>query len=113
MKGVSFKPDLFTKFQNWAPLIRESVDIVEGRTSALTNPFASSASIMRDGSDVSVSAELDKYHMLKVYKFKHMTLVDVRNYYNGGPTKKGIALSPELVDVLLDWKEWKEAMQKL
>ena len=112
-KGVSFKPDLFSKFQNWAPLVRESVDLVEGKIDSLTNQFASAASITRDGSEVSVSAELDKYHMLKVYKFKRMTLVDIRNYYNGGPTKKGIALSPEIVHVLLNWKEWRDAMQKL
>ncbi len=113
MKGMSFKPDLFTKFQTWAPLIRESVKLVEGRVSALENPFAASATIARDGSEITVSAELDKYHMLKIYKFKHMTLVDVRNYFRGGPTKKGISLSPEIVETLLEWKEWKDAMQKL
>ena len=113
LKGMSFKPDLFTKFQTWAPLIRESVDLVEGRVSSLANPFSASATIARDGSDITVTAELDKYHMLKIYKFKHMTLIDVRNYYNGGPTKKGIALSPEIVEILLEWKGWKDVMQKL
>jgi hypothetical protein len=113
MKGVSFKPDLFTKFQNLGPLIKNSIALVEGRIDSLEGNAAAAASITRDGSETIVSAELDKYHMIKVSKFKHMTLVDIRNYYNGGPTKKGISMSPEIVESLLNWTEWKSAMQKL
>jgi hypothetical protein len=112
-KGISMKPDLFEKLRGWSGLVRESMDLVTGKISSLTVPQASLASIMRDGSETSVTAELDKGHVLKVYQFKKMLLIDIRNYYNGGPTKKGISISPELFEKIVGWNDWKTVVDKL
>ena len=112
-KGISLKPDLFEKLCNWKELIDDAKSLVEGKSTGLTSRYAQFASITRDGTDVTVSADLDKGHVVKVYKFKNMLLIDIRNYYNGGPTKKGISLSPEVFDTIINWTEWKQAVVKL
>jgi len=112
-KGISMKPDIFEKLHAWEPLIRESMDLVNGKISSLTTTQASVASIMRDGSETTVTAELDRGHVVKIYCFKKMLLIDIRNYYNGGPTKKGISIGPDLFEKIIAWKDWKGVVEKL
>jgi hypothetical protein len=112
-KGISLKPELFETLRGWAELIRESLDLVKGKIPSLTVPQASLVSIMRDGNQTTVTAQLDRGHVVKVYEFKKILLIDIRNYYNGGPTKKGISISPEMFEKLVSWNNWKTIVDKL
>jgi hypothetical protein len=112
-KGVSLRPDLFSKLVGMKELVEESVDLVEGKIKSLSTQNALRASVMREDGSVKVSIELDRGHQIGVSKFKNMILVDVRSFYNGAPTKKGISLKPEQFRTLVDWSEWKEAVAKL
>lgn len=112
-KGVSLRPELFGKLVSMGPLLEEAVGLVEKTLSSFSPQNTGRASITRDGGDVKVSAELDKNYQIGVSRFKNMTLIDIRNYYNGGPTKKGISLKPDLFRAIAEWDEWKEAVSKL
>lgn len=112
-KGISLRPDLFEKLLTLRPVIEESVELVEKRREALSPQHALKASTMRENDEVSVSIELDRGHQVRVSKFKQMTLVDIRSFYNGGPTKKGISLAPEIIEKVFTCPEWKAAVAKL
>jgi hypothetical protein len=112
-KGISLKPELFEKMINFKDLVTEAIELVEKKRDTLSPRYAQAASIIRDDKEVSVSIELDRGHMMKVYKFKQMLLVDVRNFYNGGPTKKGISIQPDIFEKIAHWGEWEQAADKL
>ena len=112
-KGISLKPEIFEKMINYKDLVSEAIELVEKKRDSLSPRYEQVASIIRDDKKVSVSIELDRGHMMKVYKFKQMLLVDVRNFYNGGPTKKGISIQPDIFEKISHWGEWKQAADKL
>jgi hypothetical protein len=111
-KGVSLKPELFEKLCAWKEIVDEGCDLVQGKISALKDQHMF-VSITREGTDTNVYFELDAYHKVRVYVFKKMLLVDIRNYYNGGPTKKGISVSHEVFKSMVALSGWKEAVTKL
>ena len=113
LKGVSLKPELFTKLVSLKPIISEAVELVEMKRDSMSPQYMQQASVMRDDKGVTVSIELDRGHMVKVSMFKKMMLVDIRNYYNGGPTKKGISVDPALFTKVVNWGEWKAAVDRL
>jgi hypothetical protein len=112
-KGVSLSTELFEKLIGSKEVIEEGIDLVEKRIGFLSERTASRASVMRENNEVKVSIELDKSHQVTVSKFKNMTLVDIRSFFNGSPTKKGICLKPEVVRTVTSWKEWKNAVSQL
>ena len=112
-KGISLRPDMFEKLANMKDLVEQSIELVDKRITSLSPQNAARATVMRDGDDVKVSIELDRGHQIGVSKFKSMMLIDVRNYYNGAPTKKGISLKPELFRMIANLEDWKEAVRKL
>lgn len=112
-KGISLKPELFEKLKNLSPVIYEAVELIEKKRDSLSPHFQQKATVMRDDKEITVSLELDKYNIVRVSKFKKLMLIDIRNFYNGGPTKKGISLAPEIFRKIADWSEWKEALVKL
>lgn len=111
-KGVSLKPDLFGKLCNWKNIISECCDLVEGKIAALKERHTF-VSLTTDDKETVAYIELDAYHKVKVYLFKKMLLVDIRSYYSGGPTKKGISVSPETFEKIVNVSEWKDAVKKL
>jgi hypothetical protein len=112
-KGISLRPELFEKLIFLRPVIEQSVDLVEKTRDSLAPEHAGRASVMRDGSEVKVSIELDKSIQIGVSRFKNMTLIDVRSFYNGAPTKKGVSLKPDMFRAVVEWDQWKEAVAKL
>jgi hypothetical protein len=112
-KGISLKPELFEKLVNLSPVIYESIQLIEKERNSISAEYQHQATIMKDGDETTVSMELDKYNVVRVSKFKKMMLIDIRNFYNGGPTKKGISLQPDLYKKIANWSEWKDALKKL
>ncbi len=112
-KGVSLRPDLFQKLVNMKDVIDESIELIEKTRTSLSPQNAARATVMRDGDQVKVSMELDKSHQVGISKFKAMVLIDVRNFYNGGPTKKGISMKPDVFNTVVNFDGWKEAVAKL
>ena len=113
-KGVSLKPELFQKLVELGELISDAQNVVQGRQTSLDNRFVTAqATVVRDGNEVYITAELDAYHVVKIYKFKNMILIDVRNLYKGAPTKKGISLPPDAFAKMVGWEGWKAAVQQL
>ncbi|KAF4660308.1 MmpL domain protein [Perkinsus chesapeaki] len=60
--------------------------------------------------DGAVIIEVDKGLKMKVYSFKGMYLVDIRSYFKGNATKKGISLKPDVYFKVAEWKDWTKAV---
>ncbi len=111
-KGVSLKPELFEKLCAWGDIVSECCDLVEGKTTCLKEKH-SFVSTTTENNEINAYLELDAYHKVRVYMFKKLLLVDIRNYYSGGPTKKGISVSPEVFSKIVNLANWKDAVKKL
>ncbi|EER03111.1 conserved hypothetical protein [Perkinsus marinus ATCC 50983] len=60
--------------------------------------------------DGAIIMEIDKGLKLKVYSFKGMYLVDIRSYFKGNATKKGISLKPDVYFKIANWTDWSKAV---
>ena len=90
--------------------MNEAKEIVNKNQEAKFTRSNIPADIVSENDSVYVTTELDKTHILKVYKFKAYTLIDIRSHYSGGPTKKGISLQPEIFEKIIKWTTWKKAL---
>lgn len=111
-KGVSLKPELFEKLTSWKKIISECCDLVQGKIQSIKDkPTFLSTTAEKD--DINAYLDLDQYTKVRVYLFKKMLLIDIRSYYNGGPTKKGISVSHDVFERIVNVREWREAVKKL
>jgi hypothetical protein len=118
LKGLSMKPDLFERvFVTWNSRIQEAFKVLKPscKPSDAVPEGLAGEKVRRDAEGWLVF-EVQDYYQVKVYQFKGKPLVDVRNFFKGNPTKKGISLSPETFGKVSEWLEkedWRAIVQKV
>lgn len=115
-KGISLKPELLETVLNFKPKIVSALKLVGKVSSKDPLPAEIQSEKIHVNAEGEIVFEISEYVKLKVYTFKGRLLVDIRNFFKGNPTKKGISVSPEIMETVLNkhsWKEWSQMIAKL
>ena len=112
-KGLCMKPELFSRLVANRERLMAAIAVVKNGETDLPEHIKGSVGDCWRDPEGAIVMELDKYHKCKIYKFKGMLLVDVRQFFKDNPTKKGISMAPEIFDKITSWTDWESVVNKI
>jgi Transcriptional Coactivator p15 (PC4) len=119
LKGISLKLDQFEELFNKRERIFKAISHATKNESEGVKSFTEIPDSIRCEScsrdaDGFIQFELKSpYVKLKITQFKGKFYIDIRQYFKGSPTKKGIMLDVEVFRKILGWQEWSGLAQQI
>ncbi|KAF4729433.1 MmpL domain protein [Perkinsus olseni] len=111
-KGVFLNVEKYEKVMARQEMVTAALKWLEeggrAKSSVLTGVLRNDSTFIDP--DGAVIMEIDKGLKVKVYSFKGLYLVDIRSYFKGNATKKGISLKPDVYFKVAGWKDWSKAV---